>query len=371
MESEPSGIAAYTRQLLTHVLQYDTRNTYVLFYNSYHTLNHLQKMFQGAHIEYAPFFIPNKLFNGSLTLFRYPFLDKLIGPIDLFFAPNWGFVNVSCQCKLVVTAHDMSYRLYSNFLTFKGRLWHQLIQPKKFFSGASHIIAVSEHTKNDLVRAFDVPREKISVIHSGASPSQGSKLPEISQRVDIHRKYNLPKHYIFSLGTLEPRKNIQGLVQAFYKLLSNKIIQQQYQDLTLVVAGARGWKNSALRDIRDRQVRFLGYIPNNDKMQIYQHAQIFVYPSFYEGFGFPPLEAALLGVPSVVSSVSSLPEIMKDGAVYVDPYNVDEIASGMFSLLHFPELRNDIVLKAKKVAASYSWKKTAEATVQLWERVLA
>ncbi|OGY81843.1 MAG: hypothetical protein A3F54_04710 [Candidatus Kerfeldbacteria bacterium RIFCSPHIGHO2_12_FULL_48_17] len=366
MEERLSGVAQYTMQLTRKLLTLDTSNEYILFYSGFKKSWFIHRALTNTRAKIIPVLVPNKLFNGAQTFLHFPFIDKKLSGLDIFFAPNWGFVNISPNCRLVVTAHDLAYKIYPQFLSPKGRIWHRVIHPEKFFTQADHIVAVSQHTKNDVMSTFKIPENRISVVYSGVDHAN---IRELDNKFVLQEKYKLPTDYILSVGNIEPRKNISGLIGAFLKLKGDERVQKKYPGLKLLIAGARGWQSETLPK-NQNDIIFLGYIPEEEKAALYRQALIFCYPSFYEGFGFPPLEAGLEGTASVVSAVSALPEVMGDSAVLVDPYNMRDITYGIMTLLLDDDFRREKGQAAQKRAQEFRWEKTARQMIRLWESVI-
>lgn len=366
LETYPSGVARYTYQLIRHLARRKDEHEYVLFYNAFQKSEKIEAFKKYKNISIRSFHIPNKIFNSAQTIFHFPYLDTLVKGADLFFAPNWGFVQVSGRIPFVGTVHDISYKIYPKFLSPKGRLWHSVIHPTGFFQKADRIIAVSEHTKNDLAETFHIPKERISVVPCGADHDSTFEEEDTNREIEN----NLPKRYILSLGTIEPRKNIHGLIRAFVRLKEFPIIQSSWHDLALVIVGASGFKSEILKKTARADIIFLDYLSESEGIALYKKAIMLAYPSFYEGFGFPPLEAAKQGTPSLVSNVAALPEIMQDGALYVDPYNKEDMARAMFLLVTNKRLRERIQQKARERAKVFRWSDAAAQTVAVWEQVV-
>jgi glycosyltransferase involved in cell wall biosynthesis len=217
---------------------------------------------------------------------------------------------------------------------------------------ADHIIAVSQATRDDVVELYDIEPERISVIYSGVTLEDGA---------DIRQWQSLPEKFILYLGTLEPRKNIVSLVEAF-----SAIAGSVKHDL--VIAGAPGWLNAPLEravhlsPVRER-IHRIGFVPDKFKASLYATADIFVYPSFYEGFGFPPLEALLAGTPVVTSYNSALPEVVGEWATLIDPYKPAELATVLQELLRDPP---QVTVQIKQhIRDRFSWTRAAGATLDI------
>jgi len=230
------------------------------------------------------------------------------------------------------------------------------------------VVAVSENTKRDIVELCGVNSDKIKVIYSGIGEENrkitNHQLPMAKQ---IKNKYNLPDKFILYLGTVEPRKNVEGIIRAYNEL---RIKNHELEDYKLVIAGGKGWKSDNIYREWEKSkfkadIKFLDYVDGEDKVYLYNLAEVFVYPSFYEGFGFPPLEAMACGLPVVTSYASSLPEVMGDAALTVDPYNVNDIARALAEILTNENLRNKLIERGLKRAGEFTWRKTADEYLEI------
>lgn len=325
----------------------------------------VEPWFKQENVRLFQFKYPNRLLFTSSRFFNYPKLDYLVQGADVFFSPHFFSAPLSPQCRSVVTFHDLSFIRHPEFFSFRKNIWHRFeMNPRAQAERADKIIAVSHSTKNDLINLFDIEPEKIRVVYSGVSPGiLLDKMPGLT----VRKKYNLPEKFFLFLGTLEPRKNILGILKSFDYL---KSAGQIPADTALVIVGPLGWlyadifkfyKSSPHRAF----IHILGPVEEQDKPALYSLAQVFVYPSFFEGFGFPPLEAMAAGVPVVSSRVSSLPEVTGGASVLVDPYNIKEMASAMKDLLLDKSLRNFYIKKGREKVKDFSWRKTAEETLKI------
>lgn len=263
----------------------------------------------------------------------------------------------------ILTIHDLTpfivpeYHPLSRSLLYKALLGRTL----KF---ADRIIAVSEQTKKDLINAMNVPEEKIKVIYEAAN-EQFMPMDKAYCRNSLSR-YNITDPFILYVGTLEPRKNIPKLIKAFYKIKKLGINHK------LVIAGKKGWNYKeifeTIKNLKlQTDVLFTGYMPEEDLPILYNAADLFVYPSLYEGFGLPPLEAMACGTPVITSNTSSLPEVVGDAGVIVDPCNVGGLANVMYEVLINESLREDMRTKGLERARMFSWERTAKETLQAYE----
>lgn len=363
MSPTRTGVAEYTHELLNAIFKIDKENQYYLFYNSYNEVFEHIPLWSGNNLHYIATNWPNKLFNASIKILGWPKLDKLVsrhGKLDYFFSPNLNFTALSKHVKPILTVHDLSFKFFPQFFSIKQKLWHWAINPKKQCQQADSILVLSENTKRDIVNYYKISSEKIKVAHGGLAEIFG-RPPADKEKVK--QKYNLPNRFILFLGTVEPRKNIIGLIEAFERVYSSLSIPY-----SLVIAGSgRGWKNKEIYDralaspLRDK-IEFIGYVEYAEKPALYSLADLFVYPSFYEGFGFPVLEAMACGVPVITSNRSSLPEITNNATYLVNPNRPAELADAIVKMLTDNNLREHF----KKAGLEQTKKFTWEAAAKQW-----
>lgn len=364
VEGKQSGVEEYVINLLTNIFELDTKNEYRLFCNAYKSKSLDISIFKNyKNVKIYKFNWPNKILNLSFRLFNYPKINKMLGGVDIFFAPNIMFFGISKKCKLVLTIHDLSFEYYKRFLSPWRRFWHWFLGPKKLAQRADKIICPSYSTKNDLIKTYKIPAEKIEVVYSGLN-NDFKKLEAISYK--LKAMYGLPEKFILFLGTFEPRKNIIGIISAYEKLKVEYNVPHK-----LVLAGGSGWQNkSVFEAITKSNVKndiiLTGAIDQKDKCAIYNLTSLFIYPSFYEGFGFPPLEAMACGVPVITSSCSSLAEVAGDGALMVNPYNVEEIAAAMQHVLFDEKLQGNLVRKGYEQTKKFGWEEAANETLEMF-----
>ena len=362
MEGRHSGVEEYTTQIIRGMLRVSPSNTYHLFYNAVREVSLPE--FHGS-VRVHAFRYPNKGFNLMQWAFSRPQWDKMLDPHpDVVFVPNPRLAPISSDVPLVTVAHDLSFEKFPEFLDVKRRVWHHMMQPRVLMKNSDHIIAVSEHTKHDVMQMYGVESSDISVIHSGIREDY-VKPPAVRVQ-QVRRKYGLPKRFVLYFGTLEPRKNISSIINAFSGI-------SEYVEHDVVIAGESGWLRKELDDVhassgcKDR-IHFIDFVEEEDKSAVFAAADLFVYPSFYEGFGFPPLESLLAGTPVVTSFNSALPEVVGQWATLIDPYNVGQLADVMQELLH----------NSKRVPRNvqgdirdlYSWDMAARKTIQVLEGVV-
>ncbi len=382
MDKQYSGISEYTAKLLSEILHQDQNNEYKLFYNSYQDLTERLSVWERGNAQVKGLHYPNKIFNYFLQkILGYPLIDQVLGGVDLFWSPHFNFTKLSgpeSGLKKVITVHDLSFLRYPEFFSRRKNFWHQSLGVIKELQAAEAIVAVSENTKNDIIELAGVPADKISIIYSGNNVTKRDWQPdEVNACVE---KFGLNNPYILYVGNIEPRKNISGLIKAFNEIkgLGEEAIQSgvvnNYENLELVLAGAPGWKNT--RIYSDWQaspyrnsIKFIGYVSANEKEILYSRAAVFAYPSFYEGFGFPPLEAMAYGVPVVCSNVSSLPEIVAEAAVMINPNEPSEIAQALQLVLTDNRLREKLIAAGYARTRLFTWEKAAAEYLELFKKI--
>ncbi|MFA6306274.1 MAG: glycosyltransferase family 1 protein [Patescibacteria group bacterium] len=371
MDARYSGVSEYAFNLIKEILRLDNRNEYRLFYNCFGDCASMPE-FAGKNVEVIKYNYPNKILNYLFfKFFNYPKIDKEL-EADIFFMPHINFIGMSSAGKSLITIHDLSFLRYPEFFSRRKNFWHKMINVKKLIKRFDYVIAVSEHTKRDIVELCGISPDKIKVIY----PGLGAEFTDIKIAGDksaaIKRKYDLPDKYILYLGTVEPRKNVDGIIRAYNQLRTCLPDGQGYElrDYKLVIVGGRGWKSEKIyKELEQSEfkadIKFLGYVDAEDKAYLYNSASVFIYPSFYEGFGFPPLEAMASGLPVIASYAASLPEVAGGAALMVNPYNISELALAMREVLTDENLRNKLIKRGLEQAKKFSWEKTAKEYLEI------
>ena len=266
--------------------------------------------------------------------------------------------------KVITTIHDLTYLRYPE--TVEKENYRRL---KRGLSDSversHHILTVSQFSKREIVELLGIPAQKISVVYNAPSISDGQ-----AEWATVCRKYGLSGPYLLYVGTIEPRKNLVRLLHAYERLKDETGIPHQ-----LVLAGGAGWSNEEIfqtaHDSKYREsIRFTGYVSAAEKNALYAHAEAFVFPSLYEGFGIPPLEAMHFGCPVVCANTASLPEVVGDGAELVNPIDVDALAEGLWRVLSDVCCRKERIRKGKRQAQRFSWDDSAHQLTQICKKVL-
>lgn len=284
---------------------------------------------------------------------------------DVFHSPDF-IPPLHRRGNSVITIHDLAFLIYPQFVTKEAARYYGQIDHA--VRHADHIIAVSNSTKNDLVRMLGVPEDHITVIYEAADPRM-RPMPHDEALQRVQALYNVPDDFVLFVSTIEPRKNIGALLRAYRRLRDDYKLTP-----ALVLAGSRGWLSDDVYDLVTRldltdSTHFLGRVESHDLPYLYNAARTLVHPAFYEGFGLTPLEAMACGTPVIVSNVSSLPEVVGDAALLIDPAQDEEITVALWRVLTDDALAASMREKGLQRAASFSWERAAHQTMAVYRRV--
>lgn len=300
-----------------------------------------------------------------LSFISYNHLFNINVQVSHFF--NY-FIPKNIKSKTVVTIYDMVYKLYPETM-YKAN--YDLLNKNTQRSGrdADIILTISENSKKEIAELINIPLEKIRIAYPATDSSIFYPRKDESCKSLLQAKYKIEGDYILYLGTLEPRKNINTLIKAF------ELVSIKNSDIKLVLAGGKGWKYdeiySLVQELKlEDRVTFTGYIEEEDIPILYSNAIMFVFPSIYEGFGMPPLEAMACGTPVIVSNSSSLPEVVGDSGVLVDPRDSEHIACEIERLIHDKNLRKDLADKGLLQASKFSWKQSANKAMDIYRSLI-
>jgi glycosyltransferase involved in cell wall biosynthesis len=353
-----TGVSRYTTELVKHLLELDQSNDYFLYagcLRQRHVVSNFLKSLNSKNLTSRITYLSPKLSNLAWNYLNL-FPPDQGQSLDVFHASNWALPKL--KAKLVTTIHDLTFLKYPQAHTRYSVTVHtrHLDRAKKY---ADHIITDSHSSKKDLVE-YGIKDSKISVIY----PAPANIFTKIKDQKLIEKtlvKYSLQEPFILSVGTQEPRKNLKRLIKAFQQL-SNK-----HQSQTLAIAGKFGWGEET-KSIKN--LKLLGFVPDQDLKILYQAAQVFVYPSLYEGFGFPILEAFKSGCPVITSNLSSLPELGGEAAFYLDPTNTLEIASTIDQVISLSTAkRNQVISLGFKQVSKFKPQTTAKQTLNIYQKL--
>lgn len=351
LREERRGVGHYLTNLLEKFVQLDKDDTFYLY--SPRPVKLTPFASDKWHYRFDKSNLPGFLWLNTLA--RGLILQD---NLQIFFEPyNILPTNLPPRIKQIVAVHDF-LAVHPDMLSYYGRLLHKLFF-KKSLNRAQHIITMSEIIKQNLVDHFSIAPQKITVIYEGVSelfhPYDQTEVLKFRQDV------GLTKPYLLTVATLEPCKNYPTLIKAFKKLNT---------DLDLVIIGKKGWRYqeifSLIRELKlTERVKIIGYVPQDNLPLFYNAAELYVHPSWYEGFGLPVLEALACGTPTIVSNSSSLVEIGGDAVLYFNPNSVDELVFKIETLLKDSELKKNLSAKGIEQAKNFSWEKTAQKTLSI------
>jgi alpha-1,3-rhamnosyl/mannosyltransferase len=297
---------------------------------------------------------------ATLALSNYtplPVLDVLAGRADIFHSSSL-VRHPPRRPRLTTTLHDLTSWIMPELHPAANRRADSHMA--EHLRRAHRVIAVSESTRQDAIRLLHIPPEKIVAIHSGVADAFFHVDPAAVAKV--RTRFGLTRPFVLSIGTLEPRKNLSGLISAFEALPAS--LRDEFD---LVLAGPMGWADEDTAR-RVRTIRYLGYVPERDIAPLTAGATVFAYPSLYEGFGFPVAQAMAAGVPVITSNVSAMPEIAGDAALLVDPRSLAELRDALSRLLLYPEIRSRMADRGRERAERFRWDVCAAKSLQFFEQ---
>lgn len=355
-----SGIGRYIENLLN---QFQTLQNDEFHFDLFGNPTMLSAYTKSKSFSIHPYFAP--IYGAKEQLF---FPHSAFRTPHLLHVPHYN-IPISYKGKLVITVYDLIHYLFPDTIANPiGRKYSKFLM-KKAVTHAHKIITISQSTKKDLIKYFHVPDEKIEVIYCGC-PKYQEENSSPDNAALVLKKYNLIKPYILHVGRDKPYKNVLRLIQSF-----GLFSQKTKLDYQLVLIGPQEpLKSSFLKEITKynlgSKIIFPGFVEDSELAVFYNNAALFVFPSLYEGFGLPPLEAMSAGVPVISSDLSSLPEAVGDAAILINPYNTEEMAEAMEKILTDNTLRQELIQKGKQRVSQFSWEKMAQQTLAVYRKVL-
>ena len=354
---EKAGKGWYTFHIVKSLLEQDSSNQYILYskdgvpgFDQFK--NVIQKQISGYGV----------LWHKNVVR------DTKKEKVDLFFAPSSFIVPawLPKTIKTIITVHDLVAFLYPTNHNKKAVIIEKVFL-KKALKKADHVITVSNNTKKDLYQKFKYNKDQISTIYCSAS-DDFRPVPK-EELTAFTKKTNLPKNFFLAVGTIEPRKNYPNLIRAFAQ------ISEKYPDHHLIIVGKDGWKSEKVheeikKNYLQKKVHILGYLSGDSLTSLFNLAKAFVFPSFYEGFGIPPLEAMKCGCPVIASNTSSIPEVVGDSALLVNPEKIEEISGAMEKIIKDPELRDKLKNKGLNQSKKFSWEESAAGLLKIINDVI-
>jgi glycosyltransferase involved in cell wall biosynthesis len=359
-----TGVGRYTSNLCSSVLKTGRKNDYY-FYTPGMRGNTAVAEAEGTLLEKPVISKQNNMLRILWEQMVLPIYSRKDG-LDLFHYTDHALSLLFRKCPIIITVHDIAYLRLPNLLNTSRKIYKKNILQISI-KKADVIIADSYATKKDIIEYFGIREEKIRVIHLGVE----SRFCPIENVDEFRLENSLPSKMILNVGTLEPRKNVVSLIKAFKKLR-----EKGFKDYKLVIAGERGWlyeeifKEVGHSDLK-QDILFLGVVADEDLPMLYNCAEIFVYPTLYEGFGLPPLEAMACGTPVITSNTSSLPEVIGDAGIMVDPTDINSLCESMYILLTDKELWNRMSNMGRERSRMFSWEKTSKKILKVYDEVLS
>ncbi len=379
---ELAGTAHYTYELVRHLLDFRDRISgipeirslkFVLFFDGRYSRDTISVLYRDR-------ILPN-VETVFLPVSRLPLLSSHFylaralrrAKLDVFHSPAHP-LPLFYRGKMIWTVHDLAIYDHPEWFPKGLRKWFATrVTVPRGMRRAVKLIAPSESTKRDIIRIFNVPEKKIVVIYEGATEiNQNAKIEDQNDNAKF-------KNYFLFIGTIEPRKNLVRLIDAFIRFRNAEVgplatAAAARGPTSLILAGASGWKNDDVFMAIERanvklgkeSVQYLGYVSEEEKIALLKNATAFVWPSLYEGFGLPVLEAMAVGVPVITSNVSSIPEITGDTAVLVNPENIEEIVSAIDRVVRDEALRDQLKTRGLERAKQFTWEKTARETLAVY-----
>ena len=314
------------------------------------------------------YLLPYRVYLFLTKKFQFSYNCFFRAKADLYHFMGY-VVPYNVKGKVVLTIYDLVVELFPETMEEKNR---ELLQKEMYRSikRADHIVTISNSVKSELINILGIDEKSIDVISPGVDYKVFNTKVSDKENDKIKQKYDLPDKYILYLGTLEPRKNISNLLKAFTNLKKEKKIEEK-----LVIAGKKGWNYEQIykiiyeNDIED-EVVFTGYVEENEKPSIYQMAKLFVFPSLYEGFGIPVLEAMASGVPVVTSNISSLPEVVGDAGILADPESIDDIEKSIYKVLSDEKLCSELIERGLEQSRKFTWENSANKLCNIYDKVM-
>jgi glycosyltransferase involved in cell wall biosynthesis len=356
------GIGEYAYELIKRLAETDKKHCRFVIYLKDQPLDDMPT--PSENVSYK-IFGPRKMWTQFALPARLYLENK---KPHVFFSPSHYAPRIS-PVPTVISVMDLSY-LHFPELFNKSDLMQLKNWTAYSVRNAKKIITISKSSMSDIIEEYGVPKDKVVVSYPGIKPVD-TLTPHIYAMNELQQKYKIPEKYVLFVGTLQPRKNIARLIEAFSMLIKEEKIAS---DTGLVIVGKKGWLYDEILSAPEKfeiqkKVHFVDFVTNEDLALLYQHAQVFVLPSLYEGFGLPVLEAMKYNCPVITSKVSSLPEVGGDAAVYIDPEDVKDIAEKVEKVLNDSKMRKSMIEKGKEQVKKFSWDKSARETLAILEEV--
>ncbi len=361
-----AGVGTYVRHLVAAMLAQNSHDQFTLLTSGRPTT---ERPFPIAdNVRGRSIIIPDRYLNILWYRWQVPLPATFFsGPTEIYYGPDFVLPPLGKKVRKVVTIHDLAFIEHPEYAVPSLAAYLKKVVPASV-AAADVVATVSHETSRTLMEHFQTPREKLIVIPNGV----GTHFRRITDPVILgatQHKFGLKHPLVLGVGTLEPRKNHIGLIKAFHQAQKKK-----NGPAMLAIAGGQGWlyeeTRKTVEELKlEKKVRFLGRVSDLELVTLYSLADIFAFPSFYEGFGIPPLEAMACGAPTITSKASSLPEVVGDAALLVDPHNVEELANAITRLQENEQLREELRQKGYQRAQEFTWEASARTMLATYHRL--
>ena len=366
---QAAGIGNYVRSLVDAMLAQDDTNQYTLLTSGRPPR---ERPFPTAeNVRGRSLIIPDRYLNVLWYRWRLPISATFFtGQVDIYHGPDFVLPPLNGKLRKVVTVHDLAFLEHPEYAVPELAAYLKKVVPEAV-EAADVVASVSQTTRQTLIEHFQTPLEKIKLVPNGIRAYFRRITDPVLLEATRH-KFGLKSPLVLGVGTQEPRKNHLGLIKAFHKAVSTG--NKSTRPAMLALAGGSGWLYEETEQIvaelkLEKKVRFLGRVSDLELMMLYSLADVFVFPSFYEGFGVPPLEAMACGTPVITSNTSSLPEVVGDAAIMVNPHKINEIASAINRVLENKQLQEDLRQKGYTRAAHFTWVRSAQKMLSIYTQL--
>lgn len=373
LEKEKTGIGYYTEGLVEHIIEQNAEDQFYINVFSFKQNRIKEKILEkyqkkNTKIQICKWF-PLRLYKMIWNIIPIPYWLFFKKKMDLTHFFNF-YIPPFVKGKRVCTIHDMTIKAYPKTVRIENRIM-MMLNLKKTCKRADRIITSSEFSKKEIVKYMDVNPDKISVLYSGVNLDLYKPCKNLKKIKKVRDKYSIPDKYYLYLGTLEPRKNIERLIMGYGILKSKK----EKKIPKLVIAGKKGWMyEDIFKLVKEKEllddIIFTGYVTQAEAPILMSGAVAFVFPSLYEGFGMPPLEAMACGTPVITSNCASLPEVVGNDGILVDPYSVEEISNALEEIYIDSEKAKKMSIMGIERAKKFSWDILSKKLYEIYEQTI-